>query len=795
VAALDARAQAPTDKVDFTRDIQPIFETSCYACHGPKVQMAGLRLDAKQPALAGGQSGPVIVPAKSAESALYRRVAGIGEAARMPMGGKALEESQIARIRAWIDQGAAWPDAAGLAGTPAGAVEVKKHWAYIPPQRPALPKASHKKWPANAIDRFVLARLEKEGLSPSPEADRVTLLRRLSLDLIGLPPTMAEVDAFLKDKSKRAYEKQVDRLLQSPHYGERWGRHWLDLVRYADSAGFEFDRDRPNAWRYRDYVIRAFNRDLPYVQFIREQIAGDELEPRTGDGLIATGFLRHGPEANIKTEQTRMDELDDILATTGGVFLGMTLGCARCHNHKFDPIPQKDYYRMQAVFFPTQHASLPLEPDDHIARFQTANKAIDAQVAPVRKEQAALEKPYRDRLLAEKKSRLPEYIQLALRTPEDQRTEGQRLNAVQVEKTLKATGKDVLAAMSASDLARWRDLEARLESLNLQRPKPLATAFGIAEKGPEPEPSYFLHHGAPGNKGSVMQPGVLTVAARGEVRFPEAPKNAESSYRRRRFAEWIASSENPLTARVMVNRIWMHHFGEGIVATPNNFGKSGVKPAHPELLDWLAAEFVERGWSIKAMHRLMVTSAAYMAVRQPRRRLEGEIIRDGILSAAGTLDLKMGGPGVFPYIDPALWQSSSGRTWPGKPDSDPTTWRRSVYIFTKRTIPYPMLEMFDKPDPIGSCARRNRSTIAPQALILMNNAFVETQARFFAQRLQRDAGPDPAAQVDRAFQLTLARPPSGSERSAAVEFIRKSPYGLVDFCQTVFNMNEFVYAP
>ncbi|MBI4472688.1 MAG: DUF1553 domain-containing protein, partial [Acidobacteria bacterium] len=409
-------------------------------------------------------------------------------------------------------------------------------------------------------------------------------------------------------------------------------------------------------------------------------------------------------------------------------------------------------------------------------------------------------------------------MQIAWRTPPEKRTEGQRLNAAQIEKTLqddtlrnRVTEKDIVALMSENDKALHQRIKDLIEDFNKQRPKPYETARAIEEQGREPRPSYFLQRGSVDMKGPVMKPGVLSVISESEHEFQAPPPDAKSSWRRRGFAEWIVSPNNPLTARVMVNRIWQHHFGEGIVRTPSNFGKLGDRPSHPELLDWLALEFIERGWSFKSMHRLMMTSEAYQMAsdditlnlnvdlenryfwRMPRMRLEAEIIRDQILAAAGTIDPTMGGPGVYPYIDPDLFEASSRRNWPGKPDTDPSTWRRSLYVYSKRSIRYPMFETFDQPNLINSVDRRNRSTVAPQALIMMNNNFVITQSWYFAERLQEEAGADVKAQVERAFQLALARPPDKDELQKSVEYIRGSPEGLSEFCQLLFNLNEFVY--
>ena len=806
---------------DSPRQISEIISANCLNCHGEKMKMGGVDLRTRESMLQGGNKGPVIVPGDSNRSPLYRHAAGIDQPAMPP--GKKLQAWQLSIISRWISTGAPLDKpivAAADAGKAMAAMEERpiteterQFWAFRPVQRGNPPVPGNRGWVRNPIDAFLLKAMEEKKVQPAPEVSKRTLVRRAYLDLWGLPPTLAQVEEFLGDKRPDAFERLVDKLLDSPHYGERWGRHWLDLVRYADSGGFEYDRDRAHSWRYRDWVIRAFTNDLPYDEFVRLQLAGDEIAPANQDALIATGYLRHGPEPNIKTELTRMDELDDILVTTSNTFLGVTVGCARCHNHKFDPIPQKDYYRMQAVFYPTKTDDVPLLPPAEVERHKAENRRIDGLVNPLKKQREELETPYRDRLVEAERAKLPEYVLEALRTPPEKRTEGQKLNVKQVEKTRNFQDKDVLASMTAADRKQHETLGKQISDLEKQRPEPLPSAMAIAEEGREAEASYFLHRGSPDSKGSVMKPGVLSVITREEPAFPDAPKDAKSSFRRKGFADWLTSPDNPLFTRVMVNRIWQHHFGEGIVRTPSNFGKTGERPTHPELLDWLAGEFVQRKFSIKQMHRLMMTSSAYrmasddiaannaidadnrLVWRMPRQRLEGEIIRDSILAVSGALDSKMGGPGVHPYIDPALWQGSSGRMWPGKDDNDASTWRRSIYVFSKRTIPLPMLEVFDKPDTITSCARRNRSTIAPQALILMNNSFVRRQAKEFARRLEREAGTERTKQVELAFQLAYARPASAKERAMAMEFVKSEPEAMVDFCQALLNSNEFVYIP
>jgi mono/diheme cytochrome c family protein len=804
-----------------------VLEKNCFVCHGAAMQMSKLDLRTRESILRGGERGAAVRPLMPERSLLYRYITH-AENPTMPPGGK-LAEADIEVLRKWIEAGAVVPEMAladeerarreALAKLEERPIteEERQFWAFQPPRPHEVPQPRSSAFrradgSIHPVDAFLLAKIEEKGLTPSGPADRRTLIRRASLDLTGLPPTPEEVEAFVNDPAPDACEKLVDRLLASPHYGERWGRHWLDLVRYADSGGFERDFDWDNAWRYRDYVVEAFNNDKPYDQFIREQIAGDELAPGSAEAHIATGYLRLGMDNNIKNEQTRLDELDDILATTGLAFMGLTVQCARCHNHKFDPIPQKDYYQMQAVFLSTKGIEYPLVNEEAVKRHEEEEKRIDGLQRPLRQAKREIEKPYHDKIFEQRVSELPEYMQIAWRTPESERTDGQRLNARQIENTLRIREQEILAIMPEPEKAKHREVVAKIEELDAQRPAKYDTARAITDVSREGLPAYFLHRGSLGSKGSLMSPGVLKVASWEPVTFTEPSAEMPTTGRRSVFAKWISSEKHPLTARVMVNRIWQHHFGEGIVRTPSNFGKTGERPTHPELLDWLALRFIESGWSIKTMHRLMMTSQAYQMAsddldesvkadpgnrlfwRMPRQRLEAEIVRDQVLAAAGTLDRTIGGESVHPYIDPDLFQSSTNRTWPGLPMADPGAWRRSLYVFLKRSIRYPLFEAFDQPDTVTSCDRRNRSTIAPQALLLMNNAFVIQQTRFFAQRLLDEAGADPAAQADRAYRLALARPPTAEEKAKAVEFIAGSPYGLVDFCQTLFNLNEFVYA-
>jgi mono/diheme cytochrome c family protein len=817
-----ALAQQSNDRHAIGVRASQIIATNCVGCHGGLIKNAGLDLRKAETILKGGERGAAVSPGNADLSRLYRQVAHL-DGPHMPPG-KKLADEDIAALKLWIERGVPFVDIVDQQEEQARAALSKledrpitpaerKWWAFQKVVKPAMPATQNTTWARNTVDRFLLASMEKKKLTPSPETDKRSLARRAYLDLTGLPPTPSEMKEFLADARPDAFDRLTDKLLDSPHYGERWARHWLDIVRFSDSGGFEYDRERDNAWRYRDYVIRAFNNDKPYDRFLKEQLAGDELYPNSVEARVATGYLRLGVENNIKTEQTRMDELDDLVVTTANSLLGVTVGCARCHNHKFDPIPQKDYYRMQAVFFGTKAEERPLANDTELAKHKEAVKAIEDAQKPVRKEIRAVEQPTRDKIIAKRRAELPQYMRLALATAMEKRTEGQKLNANQVEKTMESIREeDLIAEMPPAAQKKRELLQAQIDDLDRQKPH-LETAMAMTEAGHEAPASYFLHRGNIGQKGSRVSPGVLSVATDGEWNFPAPPASATSSFRRAGFAEWMTNADNPLTARVMVNRIWQNHFGEGIVRTPSNFGKMGERPTHPELLDYLASEFVQSGWSIKHIHRLIMKSTAYrmasddiepnrlidgdnkMVWRMPRRRVEGEVIRDSVLALAGTLDRSVGGPAVYPYIDPVLFQSSSKRTWNGKAVNDPSTYRRSVYVFSKRTIPLPMLESFDRPDTMSSCARRNRSTIAPQALILMNNEFIGTQAKHFAQRLEREAGADTTAQVKLAYELALAREPRPEEVSKAVEFINSYPQGLVDFSHALFNINEFVYIP
>ena len=861
--------QLSANEVFFREKVFPIFSNRCLDCHNNDRKYSGLSLETYLGFENGGWHGPVVVPGKPEESRLFRRIARI-EKDYMPLGpgggpGDPMPAEEVALVRQWIVEGATWPkepkaEEAEKARM-ARLVEIKKSeerpirseerewWSFKKPVQPAVPQVREAGRVKNPIDAFIQAALEKKNLRPAPQASKETLIRRVYFDLLGLPPRPEEVESFVKDNSLDAYERLIDRLLDSERYGERWARHWLDVVRYADSDGYEYDRFRPNSWRYRDYVIRAFNEDKPYNRFILEQLAGDELPDRNYDSLIALGFCRNGPFIGdmvlMQNEMTRQDELDDMVTATAATFLGLTVGCARCHNHKYDPIGQKDYYRLVAVFSPSVRSDIPLAPAHVVAQHEQQVRELDRQIDSLEQEILIIQKPTRQRLLEAKYKELPEPLQLALRTEPGQRTEAQRRQADQVLLSTNVSETDLLAALSKEESKKVEGLKAKIDELEKAKPPALPAAMAITDPSPIPSKSYFLHRGSTLSKGSEMQPGTLEIlsAPGHEIISPKPLSTTQTTGRRLALARWLASEENPLTARVIVNRLWQYHFGKGLVGTPNDFGRMGEPPTHPELLDWLATEFVRRGWSIKSIHRLILSSSTYQQsssysnpVNQEKdpenrllwkmhiRRLEGEIIRDAVLAVSGSLNLKAGGPGIFPEVDSGLIESTPKEVarllyqrWPVTRDG-PEVWRRSVYITQKRTTPTPILDLFDPPDSISSCPRRSNTTVAPQALQLLNNKFIVGQSVIFADRVRNDAGKDLHSQIERAFWLAFSRPPDSKEIQVSIDFLKnqQSYHGrhndqllelgidpaeilspaiaaLVDLCHSLFNANEFVF--
>jgi hypothetical protein len=856
-AALLSGAQAPApptaqSTVDFDTDIRPILEAKCLSCHGNAMKQSRLDLSSRDGALTGGANGAALVPGNADGSRLYRRVAGLEQPA-MPMQGTPLTAAEVAKVKQWIDAGATWDAAPMTRAAPPFVLETRPlterergYWAFqLPVQAP--PPAVGRKALVNPIDRFLERAREERGLTPAPRADRLTLVRRAYLDLLGLPPSPAEVAAFMADASPGAWERLIDTLLASPHYGERYGRHWLDVARYADSGGFEYDVHRPNAWRYRDYVIRSFNADKPYDVFLTEQLAGDEVDRKTDDSLIATGFLRAGPRVLFREKdnpERRHDYLDEILGTIGKGTLGLTINCARCHDHKFDPIRQRDYYALQASIFGYVETEVPLAPPEQAAAYLARNEDINASRDRLRKLIDAVEAPYRDKLRIEQiQRRFPEAIYRAAAKPEAERTPGEQLLAVQVITGVNIPGPQIDKVMTPDELARKRELTARMAALEKERPAALPMAEiatdgdhrfsplgegddtiscpkcripppfpgSYLHKGPGPyqaPPSYFLVRGDAGSPGPQMQPGFIDVITSGNPPTEIPRSDGRTSGRRLALARWIASPQNPLTARVIVNRLWQKHFGRGIVATLENFGRMGEPPTHPELLDWLAVEFVNRGWSIKQINRLMMTSEAYQmassfdhaatATNDPDnrylwrfrpQRLEAEIVRDTMLAVGGNINLEVGGEPVFPFMSKEILAGQFRGKWENTPEG-PAAWRRGVYVYRRRSLPYPMFDTFDHPDMNITAGARHVSTVPTQALTLLNNPFVLSQAKRLADRVSREAR-GLRAQVDLAYRIALARPATEREFAIGVDLIEKQ--SLASFTHVLLNLDEFMY--
>jgi hypothetical protein len=815
-AADEAAAPQPTPEQVrfFETQVRPVLADNCFKCHGPEKQKAHLRLDSRAAALAGGDSGPAVVPGNLEESLLVAAISHADELLKMPPAQK-LEPAKIAALTEWVKIGAPWPGPAEPPAPPAarkGALQItekdRAHWAFQPVGRPRVPLLSKNAaaWAANPIDAFIAAGLEPAGLQPNPPAPRHVLIRRATFDLTGLPPTPEEVEAFVHDPSPTAHETLVDRLLNSPHHGEKWGRHWLDLVRFAETNSYERDNPKPNAWRYRDYVIRALNDDKPYDRFVREQLAGDELEGAGADGLIATGFYRLGiwDDEPTDRDQALFDGLDDIVATTAQVFLGLTVDCARCHDHKLDPIPQKDYYRLVAFFRNINHYRNGGPTDEVPLLVGDAERvAYEAQVRELEEQRSELQAGI-DAFEHEFQER---YRQVEGKTgtlsPRDLQTlipdEGPRL-------------------LGAERTAAYERLRRELREVSRAK-IPVEKALCITEPGPEAPDTYVLLRGNPHVLGEKVEPGFLSVLGTEPPAIPASASEARTCGRRRVLADWIAAAENPLTARVIANRVWQHHFGRGIVRSPNNFGLQGDRPTHPELLDWLAAELVAQGWRLKPLHRLIMTSNAYQMSSQgtpealakdpandrfwrfDMRRLGAEEIRDAILATTGTLSPRMYGPGIYPEIPAEVMagQSMPGKGWGKSAPAEQA--RRSIYVHVKRSLLLPILESFDVAETDRSSPVRFATTQPTQALGLLNSTFLNRQASLLAVRLRREAGLDAAAQVARAVQLATGRSPAEAEIRRGMALIAAlktneglgEPAALEAFCLVVLNLNEFIY--
>ena len=835
----------------FSHEVRPIMERTCWNCHSDQIQSSGLDLSTREGALLGGLRGPAIVPGNAADSLLFRQVAGM-EGPAMPLG-IPLTEEEIEVFRTWINEGAEWDarpatTASGDGFTAFATVvpdSARQYWAFKLPEKQPLPDISSFDHP---IDRFLEQKRAEVEVIAAQKADRATLLRRAYLDLTGLPPSVEETQEFLADSGPDAWEQLIEKLLDSPQYGERWGRHWLDVARYADSDGYEQDVDRTNAWRYRDYVVNAFNNDKPYDQFIIEQLAGDELDDTTHETRIATGFLRAGPRVNFREKdnpERRWEYLDDVLETVGRGVLGMTIQCARCHDHKFDPILQKDYYSLTSAIFGYVETDWPMLPDEQALEYLEKTQELDSRVAAVREQIREIEQPYLTELKVERiRNEFPQDILDAVLTPEQERTDGQQLLAAQVL-TIGVARDRVNAAMSELDKTRREVLQKRIQDIEVDRPEEPAMIEIVTDGDyrytpdragdnvlgcPEcrikmDEPGSFLHQGSeryevppanfllrgdPFSLGPEMEPAFLTVATYGNPPTEVPRANGRTSGRRLALANWIASEDNPLTARVWVNRVWYHHFGRGVVASLDNFGMVGDRPTHPELLDWLAIEFMDNGWSTKGLHRLIMTSEAYQMAssfineqnsladlenhfmwRYRPQRLEAEAVRDVILATSGGIDLKVGGKPIFPHIPQEILDTAVlfGR-WDNQVDG-PEVWRRSLYVYRRRTLSFPFFETFDLPDQNQTINTRNTSTVAPQALTLMNNPFILGQAELFSETIEEKVPYNVDQQVEMVYQTALTRPPTQEEAEVGRQLVELG--SLDDLTHVVFNLSEFLY--
>jgi mono/diheme cytochrome c family protein len=751
---------------EYDSRIKPLLRDRCITCHGQLKQKAGLRLDAGALIRKGSKNGPVVVSGDSGKSELIRRITSSDDAKRMPPETRPLSVSQIDAIRRWIDGGANSPADEPVLGSPA------EHWAFQPVRRPAVPSVKDAGWARNPIDAFVLATLEKRGWKPAPAAGNGALLRRVYLDLIGLPPTLAEQERFATDGAVDAIDRVIDDLLARPAYGERWARHWLDVVRYADSNGYERDAEKPYVWRYRDYVIDALNADKPFDRFVMEQLAGDELADASPETQIATGYLRlgHWNDEPADAATDRYDQLDDMVSTTGQAFLGLTIGCARCHDHKFEPLLTRDYYSLVAIFNP-------------------------------------------------------------LRRPNSGRSDGTLPIGTPAEIAAIAS-RDAQIARLTPDRKKPVDPETSRQIAALRTATPDLPQAYILDEVPGRQPqTHVLLRGSPSRPGDSVEPAVPAILVKRQPSFP-AP-DARTSHRRLGLATWIASEDNPLTARVIVNRVWKQHFGAGLVRTPNDFGLMGAPPTNPELLDWLADWFVhDAHGSLKKLHRLILNSNAWRMSREmnptyasedpennllwhmPLHRLEVEPIRDSMLAVSGKLNAKMHGPAMRPPIPAAAIEANTDKASVWKASDEDEASRRTIYAFIKRGLIVPMFDVFDFSDTVSSCPQRQVTTVAPQALSLFNGEFVMQQSRHLADRLEKEAGEDPHKQIELAWRLALCRAPRENEMEKATAFCRAeadrliadaaeshhsiSPadarhLALVQVCRVIFNLNEFVY--
>jgi mono/diheme cytochrome c family protein len=848
---------APSGAAELSQhDVIPILLARCSVCHGVRRQEGGLDLRTRASILKGGKSGPAIVPGEPDQSLLIQKI----RSGDMPPKDRMLEvsvrpitEAETEKLAQWIAQrapeGNLQPDRAGWEPDPLVSDEDRRFWAFQPPRAVELPKVRDRERVRNPIDTFVIQKLEDKGLTLSPEADRLTLIRRASFDLTGLPPEPGEVQAFLADRDPRAYEKVIDRLLDSPRYGERWGQYWLDTAGYADSEGkLNSDPIRPVAFRYRDYVIRSFNADKPYDRFLMEQIAGDELEDyekapvvteELMDNLIATGFLRMAADATNQRDMNFLDDRHEVIADSIDIFsstvLGLTLRCARCHSHKYEPFPQRDYFRLADIFkgaydehdwlAPTadkqnsgRHlpyatpGATPIQVLEQEREREERNREIQQKIEEAQADLKKAEEQARNRIEEQRLNEIPEEfredVRKVLATPPDKRDSTQKYLASKFSKKLAVDAR----GLKAADMEYRRaaeQIERKIKLLEASRPEE-AKIRALWDRG-TPSPTYILMRGNSTSFGRLVGPGVPSVLTNGKNPFEVSPPwpGAKSTGRRLALARWVTRPDHPLTARVMVNRIWRNHFGAGIVRSVANFGPSGERPTHAELLDWLAIEFVRGGWSVKAMHRLMMTSSAYrqtsritpahekldpenkLLSRMPMRRIEAEVLSDTLLFVAGRLDETRYG---FPS---SVLVREDGLVTPLGTEKG---WRRSIYTLKRRKDTPTILANFDYPPMSPNCMERVESTVALQALLLQNDSFIRELASQFAARTEREAGSEPARQVERMYWIAFGRSPTEEEKKVNLEalarlkaVLEKPVDALTRVCHTLFNSAGFLY--
>ena len=782
---------ASARNLSFARDVQPLLASKCFACHGPDDAEGGLALHQRDLAMLEADSGELaIVPGEPDQSELVRRVSLSDPSERMPLDGVALTDDEIALLREWIAQGAAY----------------ERHWAFEPRKEVVPPAVADEAWVSNPIDRFILARLEAEGITPSAPASPQALIRRVSYDVTGLPPTKQDVVDFANDPSPSAYARLIDRLLASPHYGEKWARHWLDVVRYAESNSFERDAPKPYAWRYRDYVIQSLNEDKPYDLFVREQLAGDELEPLTREGIIATGYYRLGTWDDEPADplQARYDDLDSIVSTTGQAFLGLTVGCARCHDHKIDPVSQEDYYGLLAFFADVTPYALPND------RRPRAHSLWNLTPGDSQRQRSELQEE-----ASRHEKRKAELEQLAIA-----RMEGPDQHLTETDGRQRVLDEKLVAHQTDEEREAYGQVLSELASVRRAlRELPEDWALALAKCYPRPEPTHVMLRGNAHAPGDVVEPRYPTLFGDAPPPIPIAAVDARSAGRRRVLAEWIASPSNLLTSRVIVNRVWQHHFGRGIVRSSNNFGLLGTPPTHPRLLDWLADYLIDHNWQLKPLHRLILTSRVYQMSSEAgttavaidpenrlfgrfnMRRLSAEEIRDSVLTVSGQLNDKLYGPSVYPKLSDEVLatQSRPGHDWHTSPPRAAA--RRSIYIHVKRSVIPPELATFDFPDTDSSCESRFNTTQAAQALNLLHSEFIQTQARHLAKRVQQEAGESRRDRASRAFWICLQREPDKALIEEGVSLLEcfTSEHGLSErdalreLCVMMLNLNEFVY--